>query len=126
MSPIRTPLFNHHKDSGAKIVDFAGWQMPIQYSSILSEHKAVRENVGIFDVSHMGQIFVKGPETVEFLSYVTTWDMRRQKDGDCRYCHILDGNGFIIDDTIVYTISKDNYMLIPNAYQNRGDRKSVV
>ena len=59
MSHTRTPLFNHHKDSGAKIVDFAGWQMPIQYSSILSEHKAVRENVGIFDVSHMGQIFVK-------------------------------------------------------------------
>lgn len=115
MSHTRTPLFNHHKDSGAKIVDFAGWQMPIQYSSILSEHKAVRENVGIFDVSHMGQIFVKGPETVEFLSYVTTWDMRRQKDGDCRYCHILDEDGFIIDDTIVYTISKDNYMLIPNA-----------
>ena len=115
MSPIRTPLFNHHKDSGAKIVDFAGWQMPIQYSGILSEHKAVRENVGIFDVSHMGQIFVKGPETVEFLSYVTTWDMRRQKDGDCRYCHILDEDGFIIDDTIVYTLSQDNYMLIPNA-----------
>ena len=115
MSHTRTPLFNHHKDSGAKIVDFAGWQMPIQYSSILSEHKAVRENVGIFDVSHMGQIFVKGSETVEFLSYVTTWDMRRQKDGDCRYCHILDDSGFIIDDTIVYTISKDNYMLIPNA-----------
>jgi len=115
MSHTRTPLFNHHKDSGAKIVDFAGWQMPIQYSSILSEHKAVRENVGVFDVSHMGQIFVKGPETVEFLSYVTTWDMRRQKDGDCRYCHILDENGFIIDDAIVYAISKNNYMLIPNA-----------
>jgi len=115
MSHTRTPLFNHHKDSGAKIVDFAGWQMPIQYSGILSEHKAVRENVGIFDVSHMGQIFVKGPQTVEFLSYVTTWDMRRQKDGDCRYCHILDEDGFIIDDTIVYTLSQDNYMLIPNA-----------
>ena len=115
MSHPRTPLFNHHKDSGAKIVDFAGWEMPIQYSSILSEHKAVRDKVGIFDVSHMGQIFVKGPETVDFLSYVTTWDMRRQKSGDCRYCHILDRNGFILDDTIVYTISQDNFLLIPNA-----------
>ena len=89
MSLRQTPLFNHHKESGAKIVDFAGWEMPIQYTSILSEHKSVRENVGIFDVSHMGQIFVQGKDTVDFLSYVTTWDMKRQKKGDCRYCHIL-------------------------------------
>ena len=115
MTSRRTPLFSNHKDLGAKIVDFAGWEMPIQYTSILSEHKSVREGAGIFDVSHMGQIFVKGPETIEFLSYVTTWDMRRQKKGDCRYCHILDENGGIIDDAIVYTISEDNYMLIPNA-----------
>ena len=115
MTSRRTPLFSHHKELEAKIVDFAGWEMPIQYTSILSEHKAVREGAGIFDVSHMGQIFVKGPETVEFLSYVTTWDMSRQKGGDCRYCHILNEKGCIIDDTIVYAISEDNYMLIPNA-----------
>ena len=115
MTSRRTPLFSHHKELGAKIFDFAGWEMPIQYTSILSEHKAVRDSAGIFDVSHMGQIFVKGPETIAFLSYVTTWDMSRQKKGDCRYCHILDERGCIIDDTIVYTISEDNYMLIPNA-----------
>ena len=115
MTSRRTPLFSHHKELGAKIVDFAGWEMPIQYTSILSEHKAVRDGAGIFDVSHMGQIFVKGPETIDFLSYVTTWDMNRQKKGDCRYCHILDERGCIIDDTIVYTISEDSYMLIPNA-----------
>ena len=68
------------------MVDFAGWEMPIQYSSIISEHKSVREAAGIFDVSHMGQIFVKGSDAVKFLSFVTTWDMLRQKDGDCRYC----------------------------------------
>ena len=115
MSNKHTPLFNHHQKSGAKIVDFAGWDMPIQYTGILAEHKSVRENVGLFDVSHMGQIFVTGPETVDFLSYVTTWDMSRQKKGDCRYCHILDVDGNIIDDTIVYTLSKEKYMLIPNA-----------
>ena len=115
MNNKRTPLFNHHQKSGAKIVDFAGWEMPIQYTGILAEHKSVRENVGLFDVSHMGQIFVTGPETVDFLSYVTTWDMSRQKKGDCRYCHILDVDGNIIDDTIVYTLSKEKYMLIPNA-----------
>ncbi|SVE12730.1 uncharacterized protein METZ01_LOCUS465584, partial [marine metagenome] len=60
------------------MTDFAGWEMPIQYGGIIAEHKAVRERAGIFDVSHMGQILVTGPETVEFLSHVTTWDMRRQ------------------------------------------------
>ncbi len=115
MSLRRTPLSTHHRALGAKMVDFAGWEMPIQYSSIISEHKSVRENVGIFDVSHMGQIFVKGPDSVKFLSYVTTWDMERQKDGDCRYCHILNEKGHIIDDTIVYTISVDEYLLVPNA-----------
>jgi len=115
MSLRRTPLSTHHRALGAKMVDFAGWEMPIQYSSIISEHKSVRENVGIFDVSHMGQIFVKGPDSVKFLSYVTTWDMERQKDGDCRYCHILNEKGHIIDDTIVYTIAADEYLLVPNA-----------
>ena len=97
------------------MVDFAGWEMPIQYSSIISEHKSVREAAGIFDVSHMGQIFVKGSDAVKFLSYVTTWNMERQKNGDCRYCHILNENGHIIDDTIVYTISNSEYLLVPNA-----------
>ena len=115
MSLRRTPLSTHHRALGAKMVDFAGWEMPIQYSSIISEHKSVRENVGIFDVSHMGQISVKGPDSVKFLSYVTTWDMGRQKDGDCRYCHILNEKGHIIDDTIVYTIAADEYLLVPNA-----------
>ena len=78
------------------MVDFAGWQMPIQYTSIMSEHKTVRERAGVFDVSHMGQIFVSGEDAVSFLSYVTTWDMCRQKIGDCRYCHVLNEDGNII------------------------------
>ena len=97
------------------MVDFAGWHMPIQYTSIVSEHNAVRERVGIFDVSHMGQIFVSGKDASSFLSYVTTWNMTRLSDGDCRYCHILDEKGQIIDDTIVYTFSNEDYKLVPNA-----------
>jgi len=97
------------------MVDFAGWHMPLQYTSIVSEHNSVRERVGIFDVSHMGQIFVSGAGASKFLSYVTTWNMSRLSEGDCRYCHILDENGKIIDDTIVYTFSNDNFMLVPNA-----------
>jgi len=115
MSLHRTPLHQHHLASDGKMVDFAGWEMPIQYSSIMAEHKLVRERSGIFDVSHMGQIFVRGPDTVNFLSYMTTWDMERQKEGDCRYCHILDNEGKIIDDIIVYTFSDEEYMFVPNA-----------
>ena len=97
------------------MVDFAGWHMPIQYTSIVSEHNAVRERAGIFDVSHMGQIFVSGKDASSFLSYVTTWYVNKLSDGDCRYCHILDNQGQIIDDTIVYTFSNQDYMLVPNA-----------
>ena len=97
MSSKRTRLFRHHKNLGAKFVDFAGWLMPIHYKGIIDEHKAFRERVGIFDVSHMGQIFVGGSQAVEFLSYITTWDMRRQNEGDCRYCHILNDDGMIIE-----------------------------
>ena len=96
------------------MVDFAGWQMPIQYTSIMSEHKVVRERVGVFDVSHMGQIFVSGEDTVSFLSYVTTWDMSRQK---LVIVGIVSNNddGNIIDDIIVYTLSNNEFMFVPNA-----------
>ena len=115
MSLSQTCLHDNHVRLGAKMVDFAGWHMPIQYTSIVSEHNAVRERVGIFDVSHMGQIFVSGKDASSFLSYVTTWDVNKLSDGDCRYCHILNNDGQIIDDTIVYTFSKQDYMLVPNA-----------
>jgi len=115
MPLFETCIHDCHVKLGAKMVDFAGWHMPIQYTSIVSEHKSVRERVGIFDVSHMGQIFVSGKDASTFLSYVTTWDMSRLSDGDCRYCHILNEDGQIIDDTIVYTFSSDNFMLVPNA-----------
>ena len=111
----QTCLHDNHVRLGAKMVDFAGWHMPIQYTSIVSEHNAVRERVGIFDVSHMGQIFVSGKDASSFLSYVTTWDINKLSDGDCRYCHILNNDGQIIDDTIVYTFSNQDYMLVPNA-----------
>ena len=115
MSLSKTCLHDNHVRLGAKMVDFAGWHMPIQYTSIVSEHNAVRERVGIFDVSHMGQIFVSGKDASSFLSYVTTWDVNKLSDGDCRYCHILNNDGNIIDDTIVYTFSNQDYMLVPNA-----------
>ena len=115
MALFETCIHDSHVKLGAKMVDFAGWHMPIQYTSIVSEHNSVRERVGIFDVSHMGQIFVSGKDASNFLSYITTWDMNRLSESDCRYCHILDDEGQIIDDTIVYTFSSENFMLVPNA-----------
>ena len=115
MPLFETCIHDCHVKLGAKMVDFAGWHMPLQYTSIVSEHNSVRERVGIFDVSHMGQIFVSGKDASKFLSYVTTWDMNRLSASDCRYCHILDDDGQIIDDTIVYTFSNENFMLVPNA-----------
>ena len=115
MTLFQTCLHDDHLKLGAKMVDFAGWHMPIQYTSIVSEHHAVRERVGIFDVSHMGQIFVSGKDASSFLSYVTTWNISKLLEGDCRYCHILDDKGKIIDDTIVYSFSRQEFMLIPNA-----------
>ena len=112
---FETCIHDSHVKLGAKMVDFAGWHMPIQYTSIVSEHNSVRERVGIFDVSHISQIFVSGKGASDFLSYVTTWDMNRLSKGDCRYCHILNEDGQIIDDTIVYTFSSENFMLVPNA-----------
>ena len=115
MALFETCIHDSHVKLGAKMVDFAGWHMPIQYTSIVSEHNLVRERVGIFDVSHMGQIFVSGKDASNFLSYITTWDMNRLSESDCRYCHMLDDEGQIIDDTIVYTFSSENFMLVPNA-----------
>ena len=115
MSLSQTCVHDFHVKKGAKMVDFAGWHMPVQYTSIVSEHKLVRDRVGIFDVSHMGQLFISGKGASSFLSYVSTWDITKLLEGECRYCHILNAEGNIIDDTIIYVFDKENYMLVPNA-----------
>jgi len=115
MALLRTPLHGRHIAAGATLVEFAGWEMPIQYTSIVKEHLAVRSAVGLFDVSHMGELFVTGPGAMDFLSYVTTWDMQRLAPGGCRYCHLLDEQGRIIDDTIVSRLEEEVFLLVPNA-----------
>ena len=112
---LRTPLHESHKALGARLVDFAGWEMPIQFEGILAEHRAVRSSAGVFDVSHLGQLFVSGPKAAAFLAWVTTWDIRNLEPARCRYCHILDDEGHIIDDTIVYCLAPDEFLLVPNA-----------
>ena len=111
----RTALFQSHIALGARLVPFAGWEMPIQYSSILTEAKAVRSAVGIFDVSHMGRIEITGSDAAIFLHSLVTADVLNMPPGRARYTLICNEAGGVIDDTILYRLSGDRFLLVPNA-----------
>lgn len=111
----KTPLYDIHKNAGAKMVDFGGWLMPVSYSSVLTEHKAVREKVGIFDVSHMGEIFVSGKNAPEFLQKLTINDISRLAPGHGQYSAILKPSGGMIDDIILYRLASDRFLICVNA-----------
>jgi len=99
----QTPLYDLHVKSNAKFIDFHGWQLPVQYTSIIDEHQAVRQAAGLFDISHMGQVLIKGPGAFDFLQRLTTSNMRRTLEkGVGVYAHLLRPNGGIIDDIFVY------------------------
>ena len=116
MSDLRkTPLFEIHKSLGARIVPFAGWEMPVQYSGVMDEHKAVREAAGLFDVSHMGEIEIKGKGALDALQLITTNDASKLSSGEAQYSLICYPEGGIVDDTLVYKINDDKYMLCVNA-----------
>jgi len=115
MSAKQTSLYETHKALGAKLVDFAGWEMPIQYENLKNEVLAVRENVGVFDVSHMGEFFVEGPEALEFVDYLVTNDIKNAALSKAIYSPLCRENGTIIDDLIVYKIANDNLMICVNA-----------
>ena len=122
-SNLRTALFDIHNSLGARMVPFGGWDMPVQYpSGILSEVNAVRTASGIFDVSHMGRLYLSGPRATEFLDLVLTGSADSLRVGRARYCMICNEQGGVIDDTIFYRLDDDNYLLIPNA----GNRPAVV
>jgi aminomethyltransferase len=110
----RTPLYAIHSALGAKIVPFAGFEMPVQYpTGITAEHKAVREKAGLFDVSHMGEFFVRGRQAVEFVNYVTTNDVAALKPGQAQYSTILREDGTIVDDCLVYR-ADDRVLMVVN------------
>jgi aminomethyltransferase len=109
----RTPLYDVHAALGAKIVPFAGFEMPVQYpTGITAEHKAVREKAGLFDVSHMGEFLVRGSQAVDFVSYVTTNDVAALKPGQAHYSTILREDGTIVDDCLVYRSGDDVLMVV--------------
>lgn len=115
---MRTPLYDLHRKLGARIVDFHGWEMPVQYTSIVEEHHAVRQRAGLFDISHMGRIEVVGPDRVEFLERLVSIDVARQPLGRVRYAVVCNEAGGILDDICVFA-GKDRFLLVVNA-SNRG------
>lgn len=112
---LKTPLYNIYKDYGAKVIDFAGWALPVQFSGIIEEHQTVRTRVGVFDVSHMGEILISGKGSTEYLDYLLANEIAALKNGGVRYAHICNYNGGVIDDILVYRFDNEEYMLVVNA-----------
>jgi aminomethyltransferase len=111
----RTPLYDAHVALGAKMVPFAGWEMPIEYTGLVDEHTAVREKAGIFDVSHMGEVEVKGPEALKFVNYLVSNDVTTLEDHQVLYTHMCYDNGGTVDDLLVYRLAEDFFYLVINA-----------
>jgi aminomethyltransferase len=117
----RTPLYERHLDAGARLVPFAGWEMPVQYEGVIAEHKAVRTDSGVFDVSHMGEIEIEGPTAPELLQSVLSNDISRLGEGDAQYTLLTNEEGGIVDDLIVYRTGPCRYLLVVNAANSETD-----
>jgi aminomethyltransferase len=114
-SLLRTALFDEHVRLGAKIVPFAGYEMPVRYSGDIEEHNAVRQRVGMFDVSHMGRFEVHGPEAARFLRHICTWDVMRLAAGEGHYAAACNEGGGILDDVYVFALMAERYLIVVNA-----------
>lgn len=117
----RTPLFEVYQNYGGKTVDFGGWELPVQFSSIKEEHEAVRTKAGLFDVSHMGEIEVKGPNSLPYLQKMMTNDLSKLKISGAQYTAMCYENGGTIDDLLVYKLDEDDYLLVVNAANTDKD-----
>ena len=117
----RTPLYDRHAALGARMVPFAGWEMPVHYEGVIPEHLAVRGERGVFDVSHMGQFHVEGPRQAELLQSLLSNDLSRLEDGEAQYSLLTNGSGGIVDDLIAYRLGPCHTLLVVNA----GNRESA-
>lgn len=117
----RTPLYTFHQRNGARFTLFGGWEMPLQYSGILEEHRVTRQRAGLFDVSHMGEVHVRGPQAVAFLDYLLTNDIRRLKEGQVLYSQMCYPSGGVVDDLLVYCCASGDYLLCINAANTEKD-----
>jgi aminomethyltransferase len=118
---LRTPLHDRHVDAGARLVPFAGWEMPVQYEGVIAEHRAVRGDAGFFDVSHMGELHVEGPNAHELLQSLLSNDLEKISDGEAQYTLLTNERGGIVDDLIAYRIDPHHYLLVVNA----GNRQAA-
>src|SRR2546430_4357849 len=117
----RTPLHDLHVALGARMVPFAGWEMPVQYAGVIPEHRAVRTDAGVFDVSHMGEFEVEGPRALEFLQGSLSNDLDRISIGEAQYTLLTNEDGGIVDDLIVYRVGECSYLLVVNAANREID-----
>jgi aminomethyltransferase len=122
----RTPLFEEHKRLGAKMIDFGGWELPVQYSGLSQEHMAVRSACGIFDVSHMGELRIRGPGSAEFLNFVTTNDCTSLSVLQAQYSALCNDHGGVIDDLVVYRMGQDEFFLVVNAANVEKDHSHLL
>ena len=126
----KTALNDTHRRLGAKMVDFGGWDMPVEYSGLIAEHMAVRTAVGVFDVSHMGDIQLRGPNSLAAVQHISMNDASKLKDGQAHYSALLYPNGTFVDDVIVHKFSDNDYLLVINAGTREKDvnwvRKSLA
>ena len=126
MNPIqKTPLCDAHVKLGARMVDFSGWFMPVQYDGILAEHHRTRTDVTMFDTCHMGRFWVTGPGSLEALDHLLTTDIPAMKDGQCKYGFLLREDGRILDDLITYRFSAERWMIVVNAGTLPKDREWI-
>ncbi len=122
MEPLkRTPIFSEYEKYGAKTIDFGGWDLPVQFSGIKEEHNATRTSAGLFDVSHMGEIIVKGSKAVAFLQTMTTNDISKLEPKKAQYTFLCNENGGVVDDLLIYMLGEDHYMLVVNAANTEKD-----
>src|SRR6478752_839543 len=121
-----TPLNSVHRALGARMVDFGGWDMPVQYSGIIEEHNAVRNAVGVFDVSHMGEIEIRGPEAAKLTDFVTTNAVHKLKLGQAQYSGLLYEHGGFVDDILVHKVADEDYFLCVNASNQDKDYQHIT
>lgn len=112
---LRTPLFDSYKEYGGKTIDFGGWELPVQFSSIKAEHEAVRTKAGLFDVSHMGEVFVTGSGALDYLQKLVTNDVSKLADGQAQYTVMCNEDGGTVDDFLIYKLADERYLLVVNA-----------
>lgn len=126
MDAKKTPLYDEHIRMGGKVVDYAGWYLPIQYEGLVPEHNAVRNKVGLFDVSHMGLIIVKGKDALAFVDYLVTNDVSKSKDNRITYTFMCQPDGGVVDDFLYYRVGPEHFYLVVNAANIEKDYNWIL